>query len=387
MKKNYKFEMFNEEVELYSATYTRNSRQLAGFSFTAKDSLGQVFLTQDEHADDMLCDYINTKLAKFILGELYIEGRVTYIRSNSSALLSAVQEFGEPVRKVWAGVSLKDMTCRGSEPLIYNRMRGYHSTDRSNVNSFAGAQDKDLGGIELETEFPTDYDRIVFSLLFRSNFIFMEQDGSLNCGIEFITLPLPREFFSNPKFWEPLCKMVADCGGKSHDTSRCGLHEHVNNEALDDIGLVNLYELESTLERACEVTQVLTKIYRRSGGSYCQDIPQSCLNTIAQAKAINNIVPNAVSKKAMNEIRKKTKESLSADHCYKLNVRTSTGKTFEFRQGRGSLVAKSIAKIAEINELKVKAAAKGITTIKEFAGFCSKRSRLSNQLFEGINEI
>lgn len=384
MKKNYSFSISSVTTPLYPATFKYDETTFQGYTFGKVDGT-MIFLTDE---DPGWFYEVTPKLAKYILGDLYKEEKRVFmitVRSSSRGNLT----MGEtPVHEIVCGFNLDNIAGRdGRVVRIYNGQNSYHYTDRHVMNVFTGASDKDTGGIELETEFGTSGSQAAFGALFRSNYIFMETDGSLSNGIEFITIPLPREFFSNPKFWEPLCKMLADCGAKSHDGGRCGLHEHVNEAALDDVGLVNLYELEHTLEQAEEVTNVLTKIYRRAGGSYCRDIPGSCLNTIAQAKAINAMVPNAVSKRAMTEIRKKTKDSLSADHCYKLNVRTSTGETFEFRQGRGSLVPKSIAKIAEINELKVRAAAKGITSVKEFAVFCSKRSKLSNQLFEGINEI
>lgn len=71
-----------------------------------------------------------------------------------------------------------------------------------------------------------------------------ERDGSLSsCGAECITQPCSWRFHKESFPWRRLLQAAKECGFKSHDTTTCGLHVHMNKGAF----------LDKTLEMAVDL--------------------------------------------------------------------------------------------------------------------------------------
>lgn len=63
--------------------------------------------------------------------------------------------------------------------------------------------------------------------------IYIKSDGSLNDGMEIVTHPMSLEY--HKQFcWENIMKRATSLGYRSHQTSTCGLHIHVNRTSLGD---------------------------------------------------------------------------------------------------------------------------------------------------------
>ena len=63
--------------------------------------------------------------------------------------------------------------------------------------------------------------------------IYVKSDGSLDDGMEIVTHPMSLEY--HRQFcWEALMKKAISMGYRSHQTSTCGLHLHVNRDSLGD---------------------------------------------------------------------------------------------------------------------------------------------------------
>jgi len=56
----------------------------------------------------------------------------------------------------------------------------------------------------------------------------METDGSINYGFEVISQPCTLEYHLTEFGWKELSEIVVNYGGRSHNTSTCGLHIHFN---------------------------------------------------------------------------------------------------------------------------------------------------------------
>ena len=64
--------------------------------------------------------------------------------------------------------------------------------------------------------------------------IYCKHDGSLNCGVEIISHPCTLDYHTNKLPWEEIENLALGRNFKSHDTSTCGLHVHVNRSFFGD---------------------------------------------------------------------------------------------------------------------------------------------------------
>ena len=63
--------------------------------------------------------------------------------------------------------------------------------------------------------------------------IYIKGDGSLDDGMEIVTHPMSLNFHKQFQ-WEDIMKKAIYLGYRSHQTSTCGLHVHVNRSCLGD---------------------------------------------------------------------------------------------------------------------------------------------------------
>ncbi|SEH87676.1 Putative amidoligase enzyme [Ruminococcus flavefaciens] len=66
-----------------------------------------------------------------------------------------------------------------------------------------------------------------------SEHIYIKGDGSLDDGMELVTHPMSLEYHKQFQ-WEDIMKKAIYLGYRSHQTSTCGLHVHVNRSCLGD---------------------------------------------------------------------------------------------------------------------------------------------------------
>ncbi len=63
--------------------------------------------------------------------------------------------------------------------------------------------------------------------------IYIKGDGSLDDGMELVTHPMSLDYHQNYQ-WEEIMRRAISLGYRSHQTSTCGLHIHVNRDCLGD---------------------------------------------------------------------------------------------------------------------------------------------------------
>ncbi|WP_303837109.1 amidoligase family protein [Ruminococcus flavefaciens] len=63
--------------------------------------------------------------------------------------------------------------------------------------------------------------------------IYIKGDGSLDDGMEIVTYPMSLDYHKEYR-WEEIMKKAIYLGYRSHQTSTCGLHIHVNRDCLGD---------------------------------------------------------------------------------------------------------------------------------------------------------
>ena len=103
-------------------------------------------------------------------------------------------------------------------------------------------------GVELELDVGGQETDNAEEILYLGNHaddcIYIKSDGSLNDGMELVTHPMTLEFHEN-YCWKKLLQKCIDLGYRSHQTSTCGLHIHVNRDSLGE----NRERQEETISR------------------------------------------------------------------------------------------------------------------------------------------
>lgn len=122
-------------------------------------------------------------------------------------------------------------------------------------------------GAELEVEFPSSgalskAQKEVYDLDLPFD---IGYDGSLTCGLEFRSPPAELAAHMDGRVpWDKLCEVLLAHGGKSHDTSTCGLHVHVSRFALRDYEWARAAAFLN--HHICHVEMIA----RRSNNRYCR---------------------------------------------------------------------------------------------------------------------
>lgn len=92
-------------------------------------------------------------------------------------------------------------------------------------------------GVELEIDGAGKDDGYAEELLdianMREDHIYIKTDGSLDDGMEIVTHPMSLEYHKD-FCWEDIMHHAVRLGYRSHQTSTCGLHIHVNRDSLGE---------------------------------------------------------------------------------------------------------------------------------------------------------
>lgn len=103
-------------------------------------------------------------------------------------------------------------------------------------------------GVELEIDGAGKGDEYAEELLDianrRDEHIYIKSDGSLDDGMEIVTHPMSLEYHKD-FCWEDIMHHAVRLGYRSHQTSTCGLHIHVNRDSLG----INREEQDEVISR------------------------------------------------------------------------------------------------------------------------------------------
>ena len=93
-------------------------------------------------------------------------------------------------------------------------------------------------GVELEIddggEDNDNADELLCIGNFKNNRIYCKHDGSIENGFEIVSHPMGLEYHLNDMPWLKIFDKAISMGYRSHQTSTCGLHVHVNRTAFGD---------------------------------------------------------------------------------------------------------------------------------------------------------
>ena len=175
-------------------------------------------------------------------------------------------------------------------------------------------------GVELETDGYSNPSEVAESLIESDeNNYYLKEDGSLHNGIEIVFQPRSVDsWLDYAEALQNVCDKVAQHGGRSYNTSTCGLHVHRGRADLTDVQtakLITAYvRLRSKIERVSQRGQGQYNSYR-----------------FVEAYAGNNC------KLAYKSVRDKT---VNGNKYGALNFRNHS--TIEFRTYKGTLKVSSL---------------------------------------------
>lgn len=97
-----------------------------------------------------------------------------------------------------------------------------------------------LLGAEIEVDEGGEKEEVAKEILeiihdgeYKEDRMFAVHDGSLNRGIEFVTMPGSLEWHKSLKYKE-MFKRLDELGYKAHDSEKCGLHIHINRDFFNE---------------------------------------------------------------------------------------------------------------------------------------------------------
>lgn len=93
-------------------------------------------------------------------------------------------------------------------------------------------------GVELEIDYGGEYDDSAEKILEvcnrKNEHIYIKHDGSLEEGMEIVTHPMTLAYHMNEMDWPGIAGTALALDYRSHQTSTCGLHVHVNRSSLSE---------------------------------------------------------------------------------------------------------------------------------------------------------
>lgn len=90
-----------------------------------------------------------------------------------------------------------------------------------------------LSGVELEVDKGSDKCCTASGVKSRLPYVYCKEDGSLSNGFEIVSHPASLDYHKSQN-WQDTFQYLVDCGFRSHNTTTCGLHVHVNRDFFGD---------------------------------------------------------------------------------------------------------------------------------------------------------
>ncbi len=91
-------------------------------------------------------------------------------------------------------------------------------------------------GVELEVDIGGEYgdnaEKLTDIANFENDHLYAKHDGSINDGFELVSHPMTLEYHTDTMPWKEVFEKAIDLGYRSHQTTTCGLHCHVNRSAF-----------------------------------------------------------------------------------------------------------------------------------------------------------
>lgn len=160
--------------------------------------------------------------------------------------------------------------------------------------------------------------------------VYCKHDGSLDEGFEIVTHPMSLSFHKEDMPWNSVLAVLRELGYRSHQTSTCGLHCHINRDSLGD----TVADQDETIARILFLVE-----------KFWNELVRFSRRTIVQ---LDQWAARYGYDNDPKEILKRAKGGMGRYCCVNLNNRD----TIEFRIFRGTLKYNSIiAALQLVNQL------------------------------------
>lgn len=225
-------------------------------------------------------------------------------------------------------------------------------------------------GIELEVMAKPDQQTHLRKM--KSNWYFFQCDGSLgNNGWELTTIPLDSKTAKNPKTFDVLCNELTKYA-TSYENRETGLHVHLSREhfftrqdpATERANIVKAIFLYSYV-----LQNANNRVFLRSYNDYATRID------IKQARALYEIGVKYIKNNYLLDLQNDIYTSIPRSRYNAINI--TNASTVEFRQGKGTIKAESIARMVEYCQLIAKYASTkpfSAMELNKFKEYASKRA-------------
>lgn len=102
-------------------------------------------------------------------------------------------------------------------------------------------------GVELEVDYGggSCEDAAKIMSVTDESFLYVKHDGSLDDGFELVSHPCTLNYHVEEADWKDICGEASKLGYRSHYTSTCGLHIHVNRDFFGE----DVYERENNIDK------------------------------------------------------------------------------------------------------------------------------------------
>lgn len=116
------------------------------------------------------------------------------------------------------------------------------------------------------------------------DYVVFEEDGSIDPGFEIITRPASLDYhLSRKEDWEKASKYLVENGYRSHDTSCCGLHTHIDRKYFGTSSYAQQLAESKFLFIFMKHWESLAKCSRRRDFYWCQKNPCHDIEDIVSA--------------------------------------------------------------------------------------------------------
>lgn len=278
-----------------------------------------------------------------------------YLYGWTGAIYSGLAKFDLPVNiiKVLSFESEKEKKERNKYTFlrkdveterIYSGRYQYHEIKQ--YNKLLKPTDLKTG---IELEMISKPDQYTNLRKIKSNWFWFQYDGSLgNSGWELTTVPLPSNTAKNPKTYETLCQELAKYA-TSYENRETGLHVHLSREHFytrKDPATERANLVKALFLYAYVLQNANNKIFLRSYNDYSTRIE------IRQARALYEIGTKYIKNNYLMDLQNNIYTSIPRTRYSAINI--TNPYTVEFRQGKGTIKAESIARMVEYCQLVTK---------------------------------
>ena len=206
----------------------------------------------------------------------------------------------------------------------------------------------------------------------KSNWFFFQRDSSLgNAGWELTTVPLASNVAKNPRTFEALCQELAKYA-TSYENRETGLHVHLSREHFftrQDPATERANLIKALFLYAYVLQNANNRIFLRSYNDYSTRIE------LKQARALYEIGTKYIKNNYLIDLQDNIYSSIPRNRYLAINI--TNPYTVEFRQGKGTIKAESIARIVEYCQLITKYASTkpfSAMDLDKFKSYASKHA-------------